>query len=168
MNSKRFLGLILWMTLSLSALQAQQQKKRFSPEEFKAKLEQCITRKASLTPEEAKAFFPIFHEMRTKQRELMEGIRKLKRQDMPADAKDKDYASVVSEINKKKIESAKLEADYYNKLCKAVPAQKVYKAMKAEDRFHRDMLQRGNNKNRRPGNGRGQGPIHEPAICPRR
>ena len=49
-----------------------------------------------------------------------------------------------------RIESAKLEEGYCKKMCKVVPAQKVYAMMLAEDAFHRELLQAAgqrNNKN---------------------
>ena len=47
---------------------------------------------------------------------------------------------------------AQLEVTYYKKMCKVVSPAKVYKAMCAEDKFHREMLENfGRGKNRPQG-----------------
>ncbi|MCM1109484.1 MAG: hypothetical protein NC388_10645 [Clostridium sp.] len=147
MNNKRFAWLILWIAISLNTLQAQTNKKQFSPEEFKQKLENYITKNAGLTEEEAKAFFPIYSEMKQKQGELMKQIRQLKKNARKEETKDSEYSSIVSQINKLKIESAEVEAKYYLKICKSVSPKKVFEAMRAEDKFHRESLRRMNRPN---------------------
>lgn len=119
---------------------AQPPRGKFKPEEFKAKLEAYVTNEAGFTPGEAQAFYPIFHEMKGKQLELQRQIFRLKRNAPAGDADDKDYASVIQKINALNVESAQLEQTYYKRMCKAVPARKVYRAMRAEDKFHREML----------------------------
>ena len=61
-------------------------------------------------------------------------------------ADDKEYNNVVKEINRLKIEFAELEDTYYKKMCRAIPAKKVFAAMKAKDKFHRNILQQFNGK----------------------
>ncbi len=148
MNNKRFTWLILWVFFGLTTSMAQPARNHFSPEDFKKKQEHYITLKAQFTQEEAKAFFHLFHEMHTKQREVMDKIIKLKRQEMTEETKEDAYTDVINEITKLKTESARIEASYYKRLCKAISPRKVYKAMKAEDKFHREMLKGFNNRNR--------------------
>lgn len=119
---------------------AQPKGERFSPEEFRAHLEGFISREAGLTASEGKAFFPLFHEMKEKQHKMQDEIFRLKRNGPGDNASDKDFATAIQRIKSLEVEKAELEAQYYKKMCKAIPARKVFRAMKAEDKFHRRML----------------------------
>lgn len=124
------------------------QQDKFNPEEFKRGLKDFITAEASLTPAEAQAFFPIYFEMKAGQRKLQHQMYKLKKEAPADEADEAGYAAVIQKINDLGMEMAQLQASYYKTLCKAVPPRKVYAAMRAEDRFHRKMLE---------GFGRGKG-----------
>ena len=93
--------------------------RKFSPEEFRANLERFITKHAGFTSEESQAFYPLYHEMKDRQRDVQHTIFRLK-EGLKPNASEEDYA--------------------YKKMCQAVPASKVYRAMLAEDKFHRQML----------------------------
>lgn len=140
---KHIFLIIACMLLSVS-MTAQPSRGKFNPEEFKAKLEQFVTSKAGFTQSEAQAFYPIFHEMKEKQRDLQFQIFQLKRNAPAPGTSDKDYAAVILKITTLNSEIAATEAAYYKKMCKAVSARKVYLAMNAEDVFHRQMLDRFN------------------------
>lgn len=139
---KRLLFLFSFAILALTAManeeQQQDQRHRFNPTEFVAKMEAYITQRAGFTKEEAEKFYPIFHEMKGKQRDLNRKAQWLKRQAPQGD--DKAYAETIQKITEMEIQVAKLSDHYYKKMCKAVPAQKVWKAMQADDAFTRDML----------------------------
>ncbi len=141
----------LLVSLFLSwASQTYSQKRhpRFSPEEFKAQIENYIATHASLSAAEAQKFFPLYHELRGKQRELNHQMMKLKRGPLAVNAKDKTYYDMLLKISKLKEESAQLESTYFKRMCKAIPARKVFEAINAEDSFHRNMLKRfGRNNN---------------------
>ena len=125
--------------------------RRLNPEEFKNRMEQFITQKADLTPEEAKAFIPIYSEFKDKQREIQRKIMKLKQ--IPADNTSADFEKAVMKIASLDKEAASLETVYYKRLCKTVPARKVYLVIIAVDNFHRQMLQNFNKRDRRHGRG---------------
>ena len=134
-----FLSLLAPCTLPFAL--AQQQRGKFKPEEFKAKLEGYVTAQVGFTSAEAQAFFPIYFEMKGKQRKLQRNIYMLKKNAPSADADEKEYALVVQKINDLGVEMAQLEVRYYKDMCKAVSPRKVYAAMLAEDQFHRMMLE---------------------------
>lgn len=144
MSRKILLSLSLFLFLALAQAQ---ELKRFSPEEFRNHLESYIMREACLTPSDAKSFFPLFHELKNKQREIHEKVATLKRKKLSPNADDKEYADILFEINELKIEAAKLDETYYKKMCKVISAQKVHSAILAEDHFHREMLRRFSRKN---------------------
>ena len=93
------------------------------------------------TQAEAQAFFPIYFEMKGKQRRLQHSIYQLKKNAPCANAEEKDYAINIQKIKDLGVEMAQLEVNYYKKMCGAVSPRKVYAAMQAEDRFHRKMLE---------------------------
>ena len=115
---------VMFWVLGHIQFMAQPPKGQFSPQDFVKHLESFIVREACLTPAEATAFFPIFHELHDKQRGINWQIRELKKRSLPAHSTDKDYYNLIKEINKLKIESAELEDVYYKKMCKAVPARR--------------------------------------------
>lgn len=145
----RQLLLACLLMASLSASAQMHKEKRISPEEFRAKTEAFIGSKAGFTAEEAQKFFPIYHEMKGKQWKIMQEVGKLKQQKPGFTSTDKEYAAIVSEIKDLNVQIAQLEETYYKRMCKAVPAKKVFMAMQAEDDFHRQALSRFNHDRRR-------------------
>lgn len=111
----------------------------FNVEEFRAKMKAYITQKAELTPAECEKVFPLFQEMKAKQRELKKQEMKLKRSEMPDG--DKESQERLHKIAQLHVNAAKLEETYYRKMCKAISAKKVYAVILADDAFHREMLQ---------------------------
>lgn len=134
---------------SLSASAQMHKDKRMSPKEFRAKTEAFIGEKAGFTTEEAQKFFPIYHEMKGKQWKLMMEKGKLKQQKPGFASTDKEYATIINKIKDLNVEIAQIEETYYKRMCKAVPAKKVFMAMQAEDDFHRQALSRFNHDRRR-------------------
>lgn len=137
---KRF-AIILITCISTLLASAQHPGGKFNPEEFKAKLEIFVSEKAGFTQAEAQAFYPVYHEMKGKQRELQRQMFALKKEAPADDASENDYAAKIQKIKDLGVEMAQLEVTYYKKLCKVVSPSKVYKAMIAEDKFHRKMLE---------------------------
>jgi len=127
------LSLLLMMTIMVSA----QDHKRFSPEKFEADLRCFITKEASLTPQEADKLFPVFREMREKQREIYEKMRKL---GMNKASDDEACKQFIIEYDKLNLELGQLDVTYHKKMIKMIPASKVYAVMQAEKRFHRQMM----------------------------
>lgn len=114
-----------------------QQPQKFSPEKFQADLEQFITKEACLTPQEAAKFFPIYKEMQTKQRAVFERQRQLG-WGKPADEKGCEKA--IRQRDEYDLELKRIQQTYHNKFLSVVSASKLYDVLKAEDRFHRQML----------------------------
>ena len=137
---KKLLIIIILQFCASLSMMAQQERGKFNPDEFRAKLEEFITQKAEFTSSEAQAFFPIFHKMKEEQRTLQTEIFTLKRIPKDASLSEKDYANKIQQICELNTKMAQIQENYYKKLSKAVPAQKVFKAMLAEDIYHRMML----------------------------
>jgi len=137
--------LALCLSLNLVGAMAQENKRpRFNPEAFRANLEAYITEKAELSDAEAEKFFPIYHKMKAKQRDVMQKVQHLKRNHPSPDASEKEYTAIIYKIADLNEEVAEIEEEYYKKLCKVVSPKKVFRAILADDSFHREMLQKFN------------------------
>ncbi|MBP5514915.1 MAG: hypothetical protein J6Y04_09105 [Bacteroidaceae bacterium] len=152
---KRILtSLVLILFLSLSVQAQDNRQPRFNPNEFKVMMERYIAQKAGLSQSESEKVFPIFHEMKAKQRDLMYKENKLKRS-IGLNEPEKTYQNALIKILDMHEEAADIEETYYKKMCKVIPAKKVYAIMYADGAFHREMLQRftrptKDNRNKRP------------------
>ncbi len=131
----RRLLLIVLLLSSLSTLWAQDRRERFNPEAYRAEMEQYITQKACLTPQEASEFFPIYEEMLSKQRSLRDKIKSLRRIKPTTDSECKENITQRDNIE---IELKQLQRTYHEKFLQVLPASKVYDIMRAEDTFLRE------------------------------
>lgn len=135
---------LLLMAMVLCA-GAQEQKPKFSPEQFDAELQQFITKEACLTPQEAAAFFPIYMEMQNKLRTLFGRQRQLGKI-KPADEKGCEKA--IKQRDEIELEQKRIQQTYHNKFLSVLSASKLYDVIKAEDRFHRQKLKSWTHPNR--------------------
>lgn len=129
---------LLFVAMCLFTTDASAQRKpnhkRFDPARFQIEMEQYITTSAGLTPAEAGAFFPIYREMRKKQRALFEQMRRLR----VVDLTDNDACrKAVEKQDELDIEIKTIQRDYHERFMRTIPPAKVLKALKAEDDFHR-------------------------------
>ncbi len=138
MKKLLIMTLLAILPLAIWANEPEMGNQRFDPEKFQKMVEESITKAAGLTPEEAQALFPLFNEMKAKQREIGLKIYQLKK---CANGDCKAYAKTINEINDLKVEMAQVESEYYIRILKVLPAEKVFKVMKADDDFHRRMVQ---------------------------
>ena len=131
----------------LSAQEHRQEK--FSPERFDAELQDYIVKEACLTPQDVADFFPIYKEMQKKLRTLFDRQRTM-RKEMPQD--EKACQEAIRHHDEMDLEMKKLQQTYHNRFLEILPASKVYKILRAEDRFHRRMLRGGVHESKRGGN----------------
>ena len=133
--------LMLVGMLSMTAQNPVQNEKRqkFDPAKFETELEQFITKEAGLTQQEATAFLPLYREMRSKQRVYFDEMRKLRGTDGTDDKKSRE---AIEKMDKNDLEIKGIQKNYHAKFLKVLPASKVLKAIKAEERFHRNTFQR--------------------------
>lgn len=154
---KRLMLTLVCATLCTLSLMAQpQEEKKFSPEQFKERMEKALTKHADLTTDEAKKVLPIFMDMKEQQRKLGKKMAKLKNIDKDQTLSEAEYAKRIEQIEELKEELADVEEKYYEKMLKAIPASKVWRIMKADDEFHRQMLSHFNqdrSKGGHPGDG---------------
>lgn len=142
---------LIWLVPVLGMAQPQEPRgdRHFDPQKFQQMVEQSLTKAASLTPEEAKAFFPLYNEMRAKQREMGKQIHQLKKE---CSGDSKACSATILRIKQLEVDMATLGQTYYQRILKVIPPEKVFKIMEAEDDFHRRMVQgqRGKHRSEKP------------------
>ena len=140
----------LLVSISISA---QDNKQKFSPEKFRAEMEQFITKEACLTPKEASKFFPLYSEMTKKQRVVFDRIRQMSKT-KPAD--EAGCRDIIKQRDKLELELKKIQQTYHERFMTVISAKKLFDVIRAEEKFHRRMLKKSNapvsqgqNKNRK-------------------
>ncbi len=132
--------LLFIFALVLSAMQVlAQDRPMFNPERFEADMEQFIVTEAGLSPQEAAAFFPVYKEMQGKQRFLFNKMRRYRHMDTSDDKVSLDAIKNMDAID---VQIKKLQQQYHLKFCKVLPAGKVLRVLKAEEKFHRQAFRR--------------------------
>ena len=124
---------VLTVALGVSA----QDGRKFSPQKFEADMEAFITSEAQLTAQEAAAYFPLLRELHKQQRGLMGGIAKRGKQ---KPSTEQEFIEAVRFYDESAIESKRLEQQFHARMLKVIPASKLYAAIKAENKFHRQMM----------------------------
>ncbi len=112
---------------------------KFNPKDFETELENYVVKEAKLTSDESAAFLPIYREMRKKQVALIEADRKVRSKKASTDA---EWAEQITKHDNAEILQKKNLQTYHNKMLKAVPAEKVFKALKAEENYFRKSLKK--------------------------
>lgn len=132
--------LFIQLTILLMAFSFQcpniygQNRPPFNPEKFDAEMEQFITKEAGLSAREASRFFPLFKEMQSKQRALFHKMRQFRHVNTNDDIACMRAIRMQDNID---IEIKKIQQKYHQKFLKILPAGKVMRIIKAEDKFHR-------------------------------
>lgn len=113
--------------------------RKFDPCKFQADMEQFILQEAALSPKESEAFFPVFREMRKKQRVVFDQQSRL-RHIKPAD--ENGCREAIIKLDELESQMREIQQHYHKAFLKILPASKVYDILKAEERFHRQVLRR--------------------------
>lgn len=137
MTIKKYIFLVI-VTLC-SILASAQEHKKFDPAKFEADLEQFITTEAALTPKEAEDFFPLYREMRNKQFAYMGEERRLRHIDT---SDDKACAEAIRRRDDNDMEIKRLQQLYHEKFMRVLSPSKAFRAIRAEDKFHRQLFRR--------------------------
>ncbi|MGM9687804.1 MAG: hypothetical protein ACI3YD_02020 [Alloprevotella sp.] len=116
--------------------------RHFQPEKFKQDLQAYVTREAKLTEAEARKFFPVFFEMKEKQRNLDRQKSRALRTATSEHATEADCQRVIEQQKNLAQKMARMESDYYTRLCHIVGARKLVRALEADRKFGRKMFKK--------------------------
>ncbi len=111
--------------------------KNFDPERFKRELSDFITREAGLTPAEARAFLPVYFEMKEKQRNIEHQKGRSLRNAAEKNMDQRDCKRVLNELAELEKKSLRIENQYMQRLEAIVGARKLVKAIDADRKFGR-------------------------------
>lgn len=139
---KQTFSILILVFIAMLA-KAEQYEITFDKEAYKKEQHKYITCKAKLSPNEATNFFAIFDVMRDEEAKVFEQIRNV-RKEKPTT--DKEFRSAVQRIDKFEIKLKQIQEQYHNKLFKAIPAKKVYDALRASDSFDKEKFREMNRK----------------------
>ena len=116
--------------------------RKFNPEQFRRDLTEHITKAAGFTPAEARTFFPLFFEMREKQRNLEHQKGRALRRAASQNTNDYESLRLLAEVAELAEQSFSIEQQYCTRLRKIVGACKLVKAINAERAFGRKAFKR--------------------------
>lgn len=137
--TRRFLLTIVAAVFSFAMCSAQGQKRGdgFNPKRFEAELEQFIVTEACLTPQESAKFFPVYRQMMKRQRMIFDEMRRYHQVNLH----DNDACTyAIRRQDELDIEMKQLQQEYHGKFMLVLPACKVMRIIKAEEKFHRQMF----------------------------
>lgn len=138
---KKITTILLILFVSVSMAAQEKKNKNFSPEKFRADMEQFITKDAGLTSKEAAKFFPLYNEMLKKQRAIFDRMRKLGKE-KPAD--EAGCREAIKKRDNFDLELKQIQKTYHEKFLTVISASKLFDVIKAEEKFHRRMLKKSN------------------------
>ena len=113
---------------------------KFDFEQFRKDLTKHISTRAGFTAKEAQAFFPLFFEMKAKQRSYMRKTVRAYRRVEKEDLKEKECQKILREVENLESKKDEMERTYMQRLEKAVGAKKLMKALNADHEFGRKMF----------------------------
>lgn len=131
--------IIFVLALIICNLSINAQEKRFDYVKFRIDLHKYIVSEAHLTQAEADKFFPLYDEMKNKQRSLHRQIRALIRQKPSSDAACR---TAIVKRDGIEVQMKQLESKYHEKFLKVISPSKLYDVLDAEGRFHRQTFEK--------------------------
>ena len=125
----------------------------FNPQEFRQKFESYVTKRAALSPAEARAFFPLFHKMKTKEREIRDKIKRMLYRVQTERVSNTDCQRILQEVLRLRQQKSDLEQRSYRDFSRVLSAEKLLRVMEAERAFGREMFRKGPEQNGHYNNG---------------
>lgn len=131
---------ILLGTVTLWAQGKLSEEKR---KEFEAQKIAFFTQALELTPEEAAVFWPLYNEMMKKIREQDAKVWEMYRQAHKAKklTPEQEEQQVIDMLEHEQ-KMLDIKKEYYLRLLKVVPAQKIARLDRTERKFHKQLLQK--------------------------
>ncbi len=135
MKYKRII-LMLCVFFSVSLLHAQG---KFDFNKIKAESHSFMTKEAGLSAQEAARFFPVYDEMREKQRGYFDKLRAIH---SSKPSSEREAREAIEKADGYEIQLRQIEQRYHKEMLKVIPATKLLRVLEAERRFHRQTFRR--------------------------
>ena len=117
-----------------------QRHKKVSKKEFRDRQAAFIAEKAQLTQEESADFFPVYFELQDKKKKINERLVQAIRNNRNQETSEKEYDEMINLWLDVREDQTELETTYTKKFRQILSAEKLFKVMHAEMRFHRNMM----------------------------
>jgi len=127
---------LLCVFFSVSLLHAQG---KFDFNKIKAESHNFITKEAGLTAQEAARFFPVYDEMRDKQRGYFDKLRAIY---SARPSSEREASKMIEQADAYEIQLKQIEQRYHKEMLKVLPATKLLRVLEAERRFHRQTFRK--------------------------
>lgn len=126
--------------LTAFGMETMAQRPKFNKEKFRFRQEAFITEKASLTPQEAKQFFPLYFELQDKKEKCNHEAWEQRKKGNRKDLTENEYAHIIEGTIQARITTDKLDLEYLKKYKKFLTAKKIFEIQQAEVWFHRELI----------------------------
>ena len=136
---KKYFLIVFLLNLCLPGI-AQKKQSKDSEENFRAKKEAYITKKAELTSEEAAEFFPLYFEWQDKKTENNRNAWVKGKTGLKPNTTEEEYNEIFNAFFKAEEDNCALDREYLEKSKKFLSNKKIYMILKAEMLFSRYML----------------------------
>lgn len=137
------------VTFILSILTIFAYAQRFSAEDYKHHLESYITEHAGLTKDEASKFFPLYQELKDKQRALFREIRQITHRTEIATTSESTFRQLNERICELNLSIEKLNQEYLIKFRKIISDKKYFLVNRAEASFQNIELRKAHNREKK-------------------
>ena len=106
---------------------------------IKAEAHDFIIKEATMTSQEAARFFPVYDEMKTKQRVFFDKLRSIHSSKPTTEG---EAYKRIEQADAYEIKLKQIEEHYHKKMLKTISATKLLQVLEAERRFHRQMFRK--------------------------
>lgn len=122
------------------SVKAQKNNNQCSEKDFWIKKQAYMTEQAELTEEEAAQFFPIYFELQELKKETNRKAWKEGRKGNNPQTSEEEYGNILDGFIESERRNYELDKEYLKKYQKVLSNKKIYKILKAEISFNRNML----------------------------
>ena len=112
---------------------------KFDFNKMKAEAHDFIIKEAALTSQEAARLFPVYDEMKAKQRVFFDKIRAIH---ASKPTTEREAYKMIEQVDAYEIKLKQIEEHYHKEMLKTVSATKLLQVLEAERHFHRQMFRK--------------------------
>ena len=150
---KKIMLALLMAVVTFSAYADEKKDGRNPFQEIAKRQEKAIIDEALLSEKQVEAFMPIYREYKKSLFQLGRQKYELKKNSR------ENFGAVLSQLADIEKKEAEVKKNFYEKGANAITAEKLFRVIRAEDRFHHNMLKNGmHQQNRNKWNQHRKGP----------